>query len=428
MLWMPVLLSNPSRTFNPEKESLVSPRTPLVVLLILSFTFSSLFPVVAQDSLPLDKTFTSDDGLISFQYPADWAISSNDTRTLMLNISVGTTQDALNKDVVSRSSDHFAPGEVRVNLVMMKKADLTSVLNISANASIADVMRGIVKQTGKDTVTFGDISKSTDGDHQSARAAFSAAERGEGFVLLMDYGGDVIGGAAVHAAAGELAQWETTAETIVHSLTYNAAVQPTAQPATEVPAATALDLTETYTSANHAILFNYPSGWIVTSSDDPSAFLDIAVSSSDSASGKNLGTDDVFASREVKVQLLVIDQHMLLSGATGLDVNSTPVDILNALEKDSSPPPGMTMGAVTATSVHDLPGAQFQVEQPAHGDGRLIVIRYRPGLLVLMAVFTASGELPLWDATARAMLESLVVSEDVTQPSATPTAVVTPIS
>src|SRR5262249_6218448 len=37
----------------------------------------------------------------------------------------------------------------------------------------------------------------------------------------------------------------------------------------------------------------------------------------------------------------------------------------------------------------------------------------RPGLLALMAVFTAPGELPRWDATARAIFESLVVNETV---------------
>jgi hypothetical protein len=191
-------------------------------------------------------------------------------------------------------------------------------------------------------------------------------------------------------------------------------VEPTPLSATAEP----LDLPITYTSLNRTVTFSYPSGWILKENSDPSAYLDASVANSKSASGKELGSQSAtFAPGEVKVQLLVIDQNSLLSSSAGLTTTSTPIDILKALQTSASIPDGMTMSVVTATSVNDRPGAQFQFNIDRKGEGRLVLIRYRPGLLALMAVFAAPGELPQWDATARAIFESLAVSQIVATPT-----------
>jgi hypothetical protein len=166
---------------------------------------------------------------------------------------------------------------------------------------------------------------------------------------------------------------------------------------------TAAPLTETFTSADGTVSFQYPSGWQVTE-----RILQISIATSQEALEANSPTPGQFAAR------------MLLGPAaavSGLTTDSTPVEVVNQFITLLGEQDGTTFNPTSEITVGDRPAARVD-GSAADGQGVLIAVNMGDGIYNIVSATSAPGELAQFEPTLLAILASVAYREPAVTPEA----------
>jgi hypothetical protein len=93
-----------------------------------------------------------------------------------------------------------------------------------------------------------------------------------------------------------------------------------------------------------------------------------------------------------------------------VNTNATAVEFLSAMADRQEPQSGLIMGVIMPTTVGYHPAAWLDLAVPNQGEGRVLAIDYQDGIMALIFVATAPGELAQWQPTALAIAESITYS------------------
>lgn len=359
------------------------------VLLLLSVAVS-----LAQEATPLDltETFTTDDGQISLDYPADWVIEiSEQTEGQSLGLRLGTSQDVL--DNTTGGFDVVIPaGEALVQVGIGNTESIASgVENIDADASVGELLAGLMPLLEDSRFTFGEIEETSIGRYDAALVEGVGDESSATLVGLIAIRPGITGALILSTAPDELEQWKPTALAMVESLTFgNLEATPDATDAL-TPGAT-LDLTEAHTSGLLRLLL--PVGWRLRDSGTDSVYVANTQAALDASFG------DAMRAGELQIYLQVTTPREL---GREIDVEFTnedaPLKILQAFVKAA---PDLNFDTVATTDVGGKPAAQVRFDTSGF-EGAAWAVQYRPGLLLLIQLVTAPGERDAWEATALAI-------------------------
>ncbi len=212
-----------------------------------------LVPAFAQEA-PETYTYLSKDGLFTFDYPTDWAISED----LAGQISFANNDAALEVGAT-------ASGQVLGTF--FTPAYLGRFSGTTLVSTPADVL-GIVLPSAE-------YSEAASYGSDDALQAVTLLETGERRAVAFDTGNGV-GLVLVDTWGAEYPQYSSTIQQIISS----------ARNAVPLP----LPLVQTFTAPDGALRFNYPARWIVTDSSEPGTYF---FASSEQAAGSYVGTSGV---------------------------------------------------------------------------------------------------------------------------------------
>ncbi len=210
--------------------------TPLIVLVVLfvlaAFAYNRL-AAPAETNVPstLDKTYTSTDGTLTFNYPAGWVI-----REEAEQIFLATSDQMLQS---TGSSAAVTPGQFVVGIIVFPAARVpglgaeTGPLDVLS--AFAPFLSGASETAGDANVpSFGSESEITIGSRRAARAEGTSGAD-QSLLIVLEVQPEVFTVMAAGSAAGELARFEPTLLAIAETMQYSE----TTTEATESPEATA---------------------------------------------------------------------------------------------------------------------------------------------------------------------------------------------
>src|SRR5260221_1341685 len=266
--------------------------------LIALATILYAVPVMAQEALQLDATYSSQSGAFSINYPTGWFAQGTEKNTVV-TASIASSQAALKQTGISVAGEDVL---IHVGTIMSSGSTLVANAAQPFLSSLSDKIR--TKCKGKTSV--------------EGRSAEQVEIKGKNFdstSIYVQYGKGVFAFVTLFAAPDKLDQWRPTALAMAKSIHYQTAKtssSPNAEPTSTSPQAT-VELPQLYTapwlSDVSSSSFCYPAGWVIRndSADDPFGSLPFAatIASDPSVLSKDLNNGDTFASGEVKIKLWV---------------------------------------------------------------------------------------------------------------------------
>lgn len=422
-------------------------RLRLFALMTLIGIFILSSSALAQGPLPLDETFTSTDGQITFSYPAGFVVAE-DTDTGQIRLA--------NNDALANSEPTglvLLPGQVYMLFFTPDAiADAAALTGATINTpldllNVAGVVLGVAVPEGVTETTIQDNPAVT-------TPVISDPSTGiDTYLTGIQFGPAAFMLIAASTPTGELEVFQPTAQAILDTLTYGAtaptqetptveATEPTIEATQETPTveATATDVpTETtpvpsgeltldaiFTSADGSFTFRYPSAWGVA--EEPAGLTGLVV----------VSNNPVLPSLEpATVQLSSGDIYMLILSPATVSLylaengitDQTPLQLLNLMMSDA--PDSTTFEEPTEITIGPYSALITRGSDPTRGiDNLQVVMQVGPGSLVMIEVDTVPGELPAAEPTALTILATLTVGASTATPPATqvtPTSV-TPVA
>jgi hypothetical protein len=373
-------------------------RLRLFVLVLLVSLFTGLLPAAAQEVLALDETFTTEDGRISFNYPADWALEEGSlSEGEYLDMKLGNSPAVLEQftDVFGSG---LTSGQLYMELAVGELSQVTGGLEgITPESSMVEILEMAFLAADQGEFDFGEITEMEVGGRSAGRIDAATRDGGEGFVLLIDFGGGIIGGTAVGTASGELSDWEPTVLAIVESMQ----VEITSGEATpEATESAEFDLTETVMNRIETLVVHYPAGWLTGESGDEGVYLAPNQESLDHSFG------DAFESGEVEILVSIGTVETLIEdmGLT-VEADAGALKILQGTVKLVSAEGGITFTPVEAVTVDDLPGAVTRFTSQGF-EGTAWAIEYAPGIIMVVQLLAAPEEAAGWEDLTLAIVEA----------------------
>jgi hypothetical protein len=367
-------------------------RSRLIAVLVMLVPFSAGLVADAQEATPeaaaleLSQTYTSDDGLISFDYPTEWVINTASSDSVLETILANR-----NEALYANLATDFAPGDAQIEIKIWQQGGLerngvdspedlleyltnfgVSAPNIATSAieaiQIADLraVRVYAKPIGSQAILF---------------VAFELQDKRLVAVEL-------------HTAPGELEQWEATALAIAESITYH----PPDETMPETTESAALDLPEIITW--NRMTAHYPAGWTASPYDNAVFLVNVKP-----LILRSFG-DTSFAPGEVQMEYAVWRTEDIFP-IHNLEQSASPLEYLTADRRDREEstrpyfpdePEAFMLGDKRAAKIRIQ---NFKVE------GECFAIEYAPGLMLLFELRTAPGELSHWEPTAMAIAASI---------------------
>jgi hypothetical protein len=375
-------------------------RLRLCVLVLMVGLFSNLLPAAAQDVLALDETFTTEDGRISFDYPADWALEEGSvSEGEYLDMKLGNSAAVL-EQFTDVFGSNLSSGQLYMELAVGELSQVTDGMEgVTAESSMTDILELVFLAADQDEFEFGEITELEIGGHPAGRIDAETRDGGEGFVLLIDFGGGIIGGTAVGTASGGLDDWEPTVLAIVESMEVEITADDATPEATESPEMT---LTETVTNRIETLVVHYPAGWLTDESGDEGVYLAPDQESLDHSFG------DAFASGEVEILVSIGTVETLIEdmGLT-VEADAGALKILQGTVKLVTEEGGgeITFEPVEQVSVDDLPAAVTRFTSREF-EGTAWAIEYAPGIIMVVQLLAAPEEAAEWEALTLAIVEA----------------------
>lgn len=175
-----------------------------------------------------------------------------------------------------------------------------------------------------------------------------------------------------------------------------------------------LELTEVHFTEDGKAYFNYPSGWLVDSSEfNDGQFLNATLASNQAAMDKEFSAgseqdEGQLLHGEVVMQLLASTITDFTVGLDGLDPADNAPDLLRALVTSGDIPDYLTfLGEVQPMSINDQRAGRIGYTVSNGNEGVVIFADYQPGIFVGVALYAAQRELELWEPLIRDILASI---------------------
>lgn len=175
------------------------------------------------------------------------------------------------------------------------------------------------------------------------------------------------------------------------------------------PDATAQIAKRTFVAENGVASVDIPPDWLVKNNPSSDSVISLKLSNSQSAMAKELfNKDDVFASGEVHIEFELIGLAEMLKSFPDktLTINSTPMEIIEALAKQGMPDE-FTFGKPGAITINDNPAVRMNLTAGKRGEGQLLMAIYDKKWLAGLILYAAPGEGDKWDTIARDMVDSV---------------------
>lgn len=420
-------------------------RLRLFALMTLIGIFILSSSALAQGPLPLDETFTSTDGQITFSYPAGFVVAE-DTDTGQVRLA--------NNDVLANSEPSglvLLPGQVYMLFFTPDAiADAAALTGAPINTpldllNVAGVVLGVAVPEGVTETTIQDNPAVT-------TPVISDPSTGiDTYLTGIQFGPAAFMLIATSTPTGELEVFQPTAQAILDTLTYGAtapsqetptaeATEPTVEATQETPTveATATDVpTETtpvpsgdvtldaiFTNAEATVTFRYPSAWTVA---EAPAGLENLIILSNNAEHTAISPSDVFLAPG-ELYMLILSPAMLnavLSDAGVLP--ETALQLANLMVADAAET--IVFERPFQTTIGAYPAALMRGQDDTRGlDILQAVIQVGEGSYFVVELDTPAGELDSVESTGLALMATLALITEGATPVPSVTVAVTPIA
>lgn len=219
------------------------PSVFFLVMLILG----TLPTTWAQEPLPLDQTYVSSDGVLTFDYPTGWIVQEDENTIMVSNIEEAVAADEI--------------GEGEIGLSIWKPSSVATF-----GADVPEDVLAIFADTvtsANDTAFVGPITQIQVGDRRVVQASIGD-DSFKGVVLAFDLGDENMVLVLLFGLASDTAyeDFEPTLFHIIESIVLADSTQEVepidGEPDAETPSGVAL--TESFSGLGMTI--NYPEGWI----------------------------------------------------------------------------------------------------------------------------------------------------------------------
>lgn len=355
----------------------------------------------AQESTPeplsLDETFTAEDGAFSFSYPADWLLDDHSMSGAVFSATLATNEDALEKNLFMEGSV-FETGDAVLEIGIATRAYFASLLpDMTADSTLGEILEILLASIPGSPLSGFRVEPTLDltiGDYPAALITLSTRRQGEGSLLLVDYGNDILGGYMLNTALGEREGLQPTVNAVAESFTL-ATLDPEA---TLEPSA--LPLMESITTADGRTTVQVPAEWVTSRI----ATFGVYLANNGAALTRTL--QSTFQPGEVQI-FVAVDTIARLTPTLNLGV---PADadaltflkgIINAMDSV------LTFGEPETLTLNDLPAAQVRASSDGL-EGQSLVVELGNNVIGIVQVLAAPGELTDWLPTAQAVAESIV--------------------
>ncbi len=166
-----------------------------------------------------------------------------------------------------------------------------------------------------------------------------------------------------------------------------------------------IELSETFTSENGGFSFSYPSGWALEASEF-SDYLDVSIATRQDVIDRDIESE-VFTPGDAQIQLF-IDEFEAITEVVELPADAEADIILTKLvEMVIRMEEPVRFGEVIPIELGESSGAKVEVIFGDNGQALIALTRYDNGLIGLLFLTTAPGELAQWEAAALAVFESI---------------------
>lgn len=414
-------------------------RLRLFALITLIGIFILSSSALAQGPLPLDETFTSTDGQITFSYPAGFVVAEDTGQIRLANNDALANSEPTGLVLLPGqvymlffTPDAIADAAALTGATISTPLDLMNVAGVVLGVAVPE---GVTETTIQDNpaVTTPVISDPSTGiDTYLTGIQFGPAA----FMLI-----------ATSTPIGELEVFQPTAQAILDTLTYGATApsQETPSPeatseatqetptveatATDVPTETPTEVTPvpsgeltldaTFTSVDGSFTFRYPSAWGVA--EEPAGLTGLVVVSNNPALPSLEPATVQLSSGDIYMLLLspaTVSLYLTENGIT----DQTPSQLLNLMMSDA--PDTTTFEEPAEITIGPYPALITRGSDTTRGiDNLQVVMQVGPSSLVMIEVDTVPGELPAAEPTSLAIMATLTVGTSATTP---PTTQVTP--
>lgn len=354
---------------------------------LLAFSLSATAAWAQDTTSEAVQTYSSEDGRLSFSYPAGWVSRSSSRVTYLAN-----DETALDYSYGAT----FAPGQIQVSVYSGSVEDVLPETDVDADASAAEILEAAVAQvTAEENTTFEAIETPQADDYDAAGIRF-ASDGFEGYAFFAVLDDDYFTAFQVLTAEGEFSRWRAKINDLIASLDYHA---------DSVSSDAPIELSETYSAPEDGIIsVSYPAGWAARASSP--AGVDFA-SSEDAL---DLWMYDSFAPGDVHIAILYGTIDDLMNDAPSSDMS--PLELLEyTLETNAENDERITnIEAPEALSVNDRQAAVTRVEVE-DSTSTVLIIEYPDGMYVAAMAQSRSDELERWEGVLLDMLATLEVGE-----------------
>jgi len=391
------------------------PRKGLALFALVVVLLAAL-PVLAQDAaLPLPETFTSQDAMLRLNYPTGWIAQDTNTPG----------------SVIVASSDQFGYPQINFGQVaglffVYPASDLGTMnpaLEVSDGMQPIEIVTGVVASANPGLQASEPISFTSAG-HPAARATIIGGDN-DTEIIIVALADDLILDVQILAAPGQLPDFEATILAIIESIAYSpvsapetaavlqSTVGPTAPPqaaqppATEEPvsagfgeaaespteapvASEGLALTETFTTNDGALAFDYPAGWVA---ENYSGLIFLG------NSAEAARPDTPVTAGQFQMYFALIDLQSALGDAA---TNDPAVDLPEFLRLFTGNVP---MAEPTRLTIAGFPAASVDIA--GRLDDHRIFIAVGENVVVSIVVVAPEGELDDYESTWRPIVEGI---------------------
>ena len=367
----------------------------LIIALLLFGTLT--LTVSAQEAtaepIELTETFTDETIPVQFSYPEGWVTNATDEAS----IYVANKEEALSRSF----GDELESGMVNILVGAFPLTYLNTELelNLEAGTKPRQVVQALVDQAlselseSPDSL-FGEVEDITINGQRAATVATGIEGYFGGRLWLTQLEPDVFAAVQLITAYDEVSDWEATALAILDTIQYGETSQ-------------TLELTETVTSQNGKVTFNYPTDWetIYESSEDSTAIVANGMNAFAYTLGDDIPSGAVsilvggYSAEEIREELNITEEvtaEVVLETVTGMLRNEDQ--------------PDWTIGEVESLTLDDQPAATVNISGEGFADQNW-VIEIEPGVFAFVSLLTAPDELADWTSTALAIGETVTYSE-----------------
>jgi hypothetical protein len=365
----------------------------LTVVLFGTLTLSVSAQEATSEPLELVETFTDETIPVQFNYPEGWVTNATDEAS----IYVANSDEALSRSF----GDEVENGMVNILVGALPLTYLNAELelNLEAGAKPRQVVQALVDQAlselpeAPDTL-FGEVEDITINGQRAATITTGIEDYFGGRLWLKQLEPDVFVAVQLITEYDEVSDWEATALAILDTIQYGETGE-------------TLELTETVTSQNGKVTFNYPTDWetIYESSEDSTAIVANGMNAFAYTIGDEIPSGAVsmlvggYSAAEIREELNVTEE------ITAGIVLETVTDMLRNEDQ-----PDWTISDVESMTVDDQPAATVTISGEGFADQNW-VIEIEPGIFAFVSLLAAPDELADWTSTALAIGKTVTYTE-----------------